>query len=571
MAPLRRSLSTALQPPSPPPPHTHTHTHSHTRTHTHSHTPAPFSSTPATRASTSPPPATWTTPSLWRSTPCRRHATPDACTAPARRSPGRVPCGCVCRLYCDHGQTCGAWRPVAVATPSPVLALPTPPHHCNARCCAGRQPGAQRGWLHRRPLPPPPHPTPPPLFTHPPTHPPAPPTPPPAVGMFSAAEVQEVVDIGYLNGLFVLARSIGFIGGWGSVGWNDGSISQTTDMQWGLVEGRGGGERRRGLEEQGREVKPGPGRQQLLWRCNQPALHRCAAGDCWRPLRRCIDAGRPSCPPCTLCVPSVTCLFSVVPPRRPCAGPEAAATASVQVPLGRGAVHQVRRDQARQVEEKEANLYYKAGCTSERGGELVLAGFRRRLLAAGCVAPRHHLTSARQEGAVMRCALHRLPPSISFARTSALSWPLPFPPSLAQQLNLTDCSARTPQALLHQILHRSFPMKTLVYTNFSCLTSVGGDGATTVRWWVIGQPPNEIHEGSKRQCGMQASRSTEQGMKWGAGVFTGTCVCSREAPQRKRASVARPSAAAWRSSAAQSRQRSQMASPASAPPASRQM
>lgn len=31
--------------------------------------------------------------------------------------------------------------------------------------------------------------------------------------MFTPAEVQEVVDIGYLNGLFVLARSIGLIGG----------------------------------------------------------------------------------------------------------------------------------------------------------------------------------------------------------------------------------------------------------------------------------------------------------------------------------------------------------------------
>jgi hypothetical protein len=30
--------------------------------------------------------------------------------------------------------------------------------------------------------------------------------------MFSPQEIQEVVDIGYLNGLFVLARSIGFIG-----------------------------------------------------------------------------------------------------------------------------------------------------------------------------------------------------------------------------------------------------------------------------------------------------------------------------------------------------------------------
>jgi ATP citrate (pro-S)-lyase len=33
-----------------------------------------------------------------------------------------------------------------------------------------------------------------------------------SVGMFTAAEVQEVVDVGYLNGLFVLARSIGLIG-----------------------------------------------------------------------------------------------------------------------------------------------------------------------------------------------------------------------------------------------------------------------------------------------------------------------------------------------------------------------
>ncbi|KAL4428457.1 hypothetical protein ABPG75_002546 [Micractinium tetrahymenae] len=33
-----------------------------------------------------------------------------------------------------------------------------------------------------------------------------------SVGMFTPAEVQEVVDIGYLNGLFVLARSIGLIG-----------------------------------------------------------------------------------------------------------------------------------------------------------------------------------------------------------------------------------------------------------------------------------------------------------------------------------------------------------------------
>lgn len=40
------------------------------------------------------------------------------------------------------------------------------------------------------------------------------------MGSFSPAEVQEVVDIGYLNGLFVLARSIGLIGAVG--GWVGG-------------------------------------------------------------------------------------------------------------------------------------------------------------------------------------------------------------------------------------------------------------------------------------------------------------------------------------------------------------
>ena len=33
-----------------------------------------------------------------------------------------------------------------------------------------------------------------------------------SVGAFSQAEVDEIVSIGYLNGLFVLARSIGLIG-----------------------------------------------------------------------------------------------------------------------------------------------------------------------------------------------------------------------------------------------------------------------------------------------------------------------------------------------------------------------
>jgi ATP citrate (pro-S)-lyase len=31
-------------------------------------------------------------------------------------------------------------------------------------------------------------------------------------GMFSQPEIDEIVEIGYLNGLFVLARSIGLIG-----------------------------------------------------------------------------------------------------------------------------------------------------------------------------------------------------------------------------------------------------------------------------------------------------------------------------------------------------------------------
>lgn len=31
-------------------------------------------------------------------------------------------------------------------------------------------------------------------------------------GMFSKQEIDEIVEIGYLNGLFVLARSIGLIG-----------------------------------------------------------------------------------------------------------------------------------------------------------------------------------------------------------------------------------------------------------------------------------------------------------------------------------------------------------------------
>lgn len=33
-----------------------------------------------------------------------------------------------------------------------------------------------------------------------------------AVGMFTKAEIDDIVKIGYLNGLFVLARSIGLIG-----------------------------------------------------------------------------------------------------------------------------------------------------------------------------------------------------------------------------------------------------------------------------------------------------------------------------------------------------------------------
>jgi ATP citrate (pro-S)-lyase len=35
-----------------------------------------------------------------------------------------------------------------------------------------------------------------------------------AVGLFTPAEVDDIVRIGYLNGLFVLARSVGLIGHW---------------------------------------------------------------------------------------------------------------------------------------------------------------------------------------------------------------------------------------------------------------------------------------------------------------------------------------------------------------------
>ena len=34
-----------------------------------------------------------------------------------------------------------------------------------------------------------------------------------AVGMFTPAEIDDIIAIGYLNGLFVLARSAGLIGG----------------------------------------------------------------------------------------------------------------------------------------------------------------------------------------------------------------------------------------------------------------------------------------------------------------------------------------------------------------------
>ena len=39
-----------------------------------------------------------------------------------------------------------------------------------------------------------------------------------AVGMFTPAEIDDIIAIGYLNGLFVLARSAGLIGG-SSTGW----------------------------------------------------------------------------------------------------------------------------------------------------------------------------------------------------------------------------------------------------------------------------------------------------------------------------------------------------------------
>ena len=35
-----------------------------------------------------------------------------------------------------------------------------------------------------------------------------------STGMFTEQEIQDVVDTGYLNGLFVLARTIGLVGHW---------------------------------------------------------------------------------------------------------------------------------------------------------------------------------------------------------------------------------------------------------------------------------------------------------------------------------------------------------------------
>ena len=55
-----------------------------------------------------------------------------------------------------------------------------------------------------------------------------------AVGMFTAEEVQEVVDIGYLNGLFVLARSIGFIGELLTLGGWGGRVGRV----WGVICGQ---------------------------------------------------------------------------------------------------------------------------------------------------------------------------------------------------------------------------------------------------------------------------------------------------------------------------------------------
>jgi hypothetical protein len=52
--------------------------------------------------------------------------------------------------------------------------------------------------------------------------------------MFTAEEVQEVVDIGYLNGLFVLARSIGFIGELLTLGGWGGRVGRV----WGVICGQ---------------------------------------------------------------------------------------------------------------------------------------------------------------------------------------------------------------------------------------------------------------------------------------------------------------------------------------------
>ena len=121
-------------------------------------------------------------------------------------------------------------------------------------------------------------------------------------GLFTPAEVEDVVNIGYLNGLFVLARSIGLIG-------------ELPD----------GGERKARRERSARGKR--------LRSASQPASRQRRHRYCGPCRRYCMLGARaaadpPSCPP-----PPRPC------PCRACAGPEAPAPAAVPPPLGRRAVH----------------------------------------------------------------------------------------------------------------------------------------------------------------------------------------------------------------------------------------
>ena len=144
---------------------------------------------------------------------------------------------------------------------------------------------------------------------------PLPAAPLPAVGMFSPAEVQEVVDIGYLNGLFVLARSIGFIGGCGSRGWCLAmGCAVRVVVVWGL--------RSRGAGRTVQVLGQGRGRKGGWWMVKAPPCQRSLLAPALRtPAFALLTVQWPVLP------------ASACPARRPRPGPEAPAAAAVPLPL----------------------------------------------------------------------------------------------------------------------------------------------------------------------------------------------------------------------------------------------